>query len=361
MLMSEPARGTNLAFGKLTCRNLWKSYGRAEIDAKAMLRRGLSHNELAAKLGEYEQPAALADVSFSIDEGEIFVVMGLSGSGKSTLIRCLARLIEPTAGQVLLDGQDLLAFSRKQLLEVRRHKMGMVFQHFGLMPHLSVLDNVSFALRMRGAEKRFRYETAREMIAAVGLEGFEERLPHQLSGGQQQRVGIARSLAVNPEIWLLDEPFSALDPLIRREMQDEFLALQRKLHKTIIFVTHDFNEALRIADRVAILRHGKLIQLATPREIVMRPKDSYVAGFTRDAPLSRVLTVEAVMDAESPGPDAVPVPKDASVEAAIKLFRGAVSDLAVVNPEGRILGSLKPAGLVRALADIEAKRELAQR
>lgn len=358
--MSEPARGASLASGKLSCQNLWKSYGRAETDVKALLRRGLSHNELTAKLSEDKKSAALADVSFSIAEGEIFVIMGLSGSGKSTLIRCLARLIEPTAGQVLFDGQDLLAFSRKQLLEVRRHKMGMVFQHFGLMPHLSVLDNVSFALRMRGADKKSRFETARQMIAAVGLEGFEERFPHQLSGGQQQRVGIARSLAVDPEIWLLDEPFSALDPLIRREMQDEFLALQRKLQKTIIFVTHDFNEALRIADRVAILRQGQLIQLAAPREIVMRPKDSYVAGFTRDAPLSRVLTVEAVMDTDSPGPDAVPVPEDTSVEAAIKLFRGAVADLAVVSPEGRVLGSLKPAGLVRAMADIEAKRELAQ-
>lgn len=358
--MSESRRGENLSSEKLTCRNLWKLYGRAELDAKASLRRRMSQEELAANLRERKQPAALADVSFSIAEGEIFVIMGLSGSGKSTLVRCLARLIEPTAGQVFLDGEDLLASSRRQLLKVRRHKMGMVFQHFGLMPHLSVLDNVGFALRMRGADKKARHDKAREMIAAVGLEGFEERFPHQLSGGQQQRVGIARSLAVDPEIWLLDEPFSALDPLIRREMQDEFLALQRKLQKTIIFVTHDFNEALRIADRVAILRKGQLIQLAPPREIVMQPKDGYVAAFTRDAPLSRVLNVGTVMTTDSPGPDAVPVSEDTSVEAAMKLFRGPVADLAVVDPEGRVLGSLSPTGLIRAMADIEAKRELAQ-
>ena len=199
---------------------------------------------------------AVCDVSFDVPEGEIFVIMGLSGSGKSTVVRCLSRLVEPEAGVVLLDGEDLLKKTREELIEIRRHRMGMVFQHFGLLPHQTVLDNVAFPLRVQGLSVSEQRTRAQKMIDLVGLEGRESSYPRQLSGGQQQRVGIARSLAADPEVWLLDEPFSALDPLIRRQMQDEFLRLQKLLNKTIVFITHDFLEALKLADRIAIMNDG---------------------------------------------------------------------------------------------------------
>ncbi|HUQ91472.1 MAG TPA: betaine/proline/choline family ABC transporter ATP-binding protein, partial [Bryobacteraceae bacterium] len=239
--------------------------------------------------------AAVADASFDIHTGEIFVIMGLSGSGKSTLIRCLSRLIEPTSGEVLLDGRNLLKASPRELTLLRRHAMGMVFQNFGLLPHLTVLDNVAFPLRIQGRATAERQMRAREMIDLVGLQGREGSFPHELSGGQQQRVGIARSLAVGPELWFLDEPFSALDPLIRRQMQDEFLRLQRLLRKTIVFITHDIVEAFRLADRLAIMREGRIIQIGRPANIVLNPADSYVAQFTEDVPLYRVITAGDLM------------------------------------------------------------------
>ena len=205
----------------------------------------------------------------SVSRGEIFVIMGLSGSGKSTLVRCLARLIEPTAGEVMFAGRNLLKASPKELIELRRHKMGMVFQHFALLPHLTVLDNVAFPLEIQGVARKDREARAREMTALVGLKGREHNLPQELSGGQQQRVGIARSLATDPDIWFLDEPFSALDPLIRREMQNEFLRLQSVLQKTIVFITHDFDEAIRLADRIAIMQEGRIVQIGTPEELVL--------------------------------------------------------------------------------------------
>ena len=211
---------------------------------------------------------AVRDVSFDVQAGEILIIMGLSGSGKSTLIRAITRLNDPTAGQILLDGQDLMKATPDELIELRRHKMGMVFQHFGLLPHRDVLANVAFPLEVRGATREEREARAMEMIKLVGLEGRESYFPRELSGGQQQRVGIARSLAVEPDIWFLDEPFSALDPLIRREMQDEFLRLQRLLKKTIVFITHDFDEAIRLGDRIGIMKDGRLVQLATPEEMV---------------------------------------------------------------------------------------------
>ena len=222
--------------------------------------------------------------------------MGLSGSGKSTIVRCLSRLVEPTSGHILLDGEDLLQASERQLIDLRRRAMGMVFQNFGLLPHLTVLDNVAFPLRIQGKTLSERHVRAREMIELVGLQGREASYPHQLSGGQQQRVGIARSLAVGPELWFLDEPFSALDPLIRRQMQDEFLRLQKMLNKTIVFITHDIIEAFRLADRIAIMREGEVIQIGRPVDIVLNPADDYVAEFTEDVPLLRVLTVRELME-----------------------------------------------------------------
>lgn len=281
---------------KLACRNLWKVYGQ---QADRLGRDdGLFGGDRAAacqRLRDGGRIPAVIDANFDIRLGEIFVIMGLSGSGKSTMVRCLSRLIEPSAGQVLLDGEDLLSARPQRLIELRRREMGMVFQHFGLLPHLNVLDNVAFPLRVQGRPAEERYARAREMISLVGLEGRERSFPHQLSGGQQQRVGLARSLAVGPALWFLDEPFSALDPLIRRQMQDEFLRLQKMLGKTIIFITHDMQEAFRLADRIAIMRQGEIIQIGRPADIVRAPADDYVARFVEDIPLVRVMLARDIM------------------------------------------------------------------
>jgi glycine betaine/proline transport system ATP-binding protein len=250
-----------------------------------------------AALAEAGLIGAVRDCDLDVYQGEIFVIMGLSGSGKSTLVRCMSRLIEPTVGRVLFEGQDLLAASEKEMIEIRRHRMGMVFQHFALLPHLTVLGNVAFPLEVQGVARAVREKRALEIIELVGLQGREAYYPRELSGGQQQRVGIARSLAVEPEIWFLDEPFSALDPLIRREMQDEFLRLQSMLQKTIVFITHDFDEAIRLADRIAIMKDGAIIQIGTPEDLVINPATDYVAEFTRDVPRAKVLTAAAVMTA----------------------------------------------------------------
>ncbi len=238
---------------------------------------------------------AVRDVSFDVREGETFVIMGLSGSGKSTLVRCLGRLIEPTRGSVYIDGEDVLAMSRQQLRDIRRHKIGMVFQHFGNFPHKRVLDNVVYGLQVQGIDKEVRRQRAEEVIELVGLSGWEERYPHELSGGMQQRVGLARALAVDPEILLFDEPFSALDPLIRRDMQDQLIGLQQNLRKTMVFITHDFLEAIKVGDRVAIMKDGEFVQVGTPEELVSNPIDDYVRDFTRDVPRSKVLSARTVM------------------------------------------------------------------
>jgi glycine betaine/proline transport system ATP-binding protein len=280
---------------KLDCRNVWKLYGRA---ADAFLNSDSSEPTLddiraAGLIG------AVRNASVQIHDGEIFVIMGLSGSGKSTLVRCLARLIEPTAGEILFEGQDLLRMAERDLIEIRRKKMGMVFQHFALLPHLTVLQNVAFPLDIQGIDRSQRDERAREVIELVSLKGREAYYPRQLSGGQQQRVGIARSLAVGPDLWFLDEPFSALDPLIRREMQDEFMRLQLLLKKTIVFITHDFDEAIRLADRIAIMQDGAIIQVATPEQLVLAPASAYVEEFTRHIPRAKVLTARTLMRATS--------------------------------------------------------------
>jgi glycine betaine/proline transport system ATP-binding protein len=270
--------------------------------------------------------------------GEIFVIMGLSGSGKSTLVRCLSRLVEPTAGEILFEGRDLLSAGEAEMTRIRRHKMGMVFQHFALLPHLTVLENVAFPLEIQGMARAEREERARRMIALVGLSGREAAFPRQLSGGQQQRVGIARSLAAEPELWFLDEPFSALDPLIRREMQDEFLRLQKMLHKTIVFITHDFDEAIRLADRIAIMKDGAVEQSGTPEEIVLSPATPYVAEFTRAVPRAKVVRLGSLMRPPEGASPARSLPATATVAEAAPVFLEGAEVVGVTDDAGRLAG-----------------------
>lgn len=290
---------------KMSCRNVWKVYG-GQPEKFFPKRKGVVSNpqDHINSIREDGHIPACANVSFDVNVGEIFVIMGLSGSGKSTIIRCLSRLVDATAGQILLDGEDLLGVSDRDLIEYRRHKMGMVFQNFGLMPHLNVLENVAFPLELQGISRSERHKRAHEMIETVGLKGRESSFPHQLSGGQQQRVGIARSLAVEPELWFLDEPFSALDPLIRRQMQDEFLRLQRELHKSIVFITHDFLEAMRIADRMAIMKDGQVVQIGRPVDLILNPANDYVREFTNDVPWELVLTAGDIASG-NPAPEGI--------------------------------------------------------
>ena len=281
----------------LSCHGLWKLYG---DDPAGFMRRHANAPDPDAVRNE-GYVAAVRDVSLEVCLGEILVVMGLSGSGKSTLVRCLSRLIEPTCGEVFFQGQDLLRASAAELIDLRRHRMGMVFQHFALLPHRTALQNVALPLEVQGVDRRAREENAKEMLGLVGLGGRENYYPRELSGGQQQRVGIARSLAVKPDVWFLDEPFSALDPLIRREMQEEFLRLQVMLKKTIIFITHDFDEAIRLADRIAIMYSGGIDQIGTPESIVLDPQSDYVREFTNDVAREKILSVGSVMEPFEPG------------------------------------------------------------
>jgi glycine betaine/proline transport system ATP-binding protein len=331
---------------KLACEAVWKLFGPQPERFLA----AHQHRPTPADLAAAGLICAVREASFAIREGEIFVIMGLSGSGKSTLVRCLSRLIEPTAGRVLFEGRNLLEASERELIEIRRHKMGMVFQHFALLPHLTVLGNVAFPLEIQGQGRAAREGRAREMIELVGLKGREDYYPRELSGGQQQRVGIARSLAVGPEVWFLDEPFSALDPLIRREMQDEFLRLQSVLQKTIAFITHDFDEAIRLADRIAIMQDGEVIQIGTPEELVTRPATPYVAEFTRDIPRAKVLSAQAVMRPAA-GADGCEgaVAADARIEAVAKRVMDAALPLAVTDDAGRVIGQLDRAAVLAVL------------
>ncbi|MFD5540609.1 glycine betaine/L-proline ABC transporter ATP-binding protein [Streptomyces sp. NPDC127079] len=312
---------------------LWKVFGpKADRVPGDPELTGLPPAELRSRTG---CTAAVRDVSFDVRKGEVFVVMGLSGSGKSTLVRCLTRLIEPTAGTIAIDGEDVRAMDRGRLRELRRHRAAMVFQHFGLLPHRSVLDNVAYGLEVQGVGRAERRERAAEVVAKVGLEGMEQRRPGQLSGGQRQRVGLARALAVDPEVLLFDEPFSALDPLIRRDMQEEVVRLHREEGRTMVFITHDLNEALKLGDRIALMRDGRVVQLGTPEEIVGSPADDYVREFVRDVPREQVMTVRRAMraveagEAES-GPVVGP---GATVAEAIEVVAGAGAPARVVDGE----------------------------
>ena len=280
---------------KITCSNIWKLFGPDEKRVIKELDKSLSIKEVQEKTGHV---VAVRDVSFSIQKGETFVVMGLSGSGKSTLVRCISRLIEPTSGTVKMDDVDVTKMSSRDLLELRRNKMSMVFQHFGLFPHRTVLENIGYGLEVRGTKKDERLEKSMQVLKMVGLEGWHNNYPRELSGGMQQRVGLARALAVDPEILIFDEPFSALDPLIRREMQDELLKIQEKLQRTMVFITHDFLEAIKMGDHIAIMKDGEVSQVGTPEEIVANPKDQYVKDFCEDVPKYKVLSAGKVMRKE---------------------------------------------------------------
>ena len=273
-------------------RGLWKVFGDKPERALEPAYSAKSRSDIQDELGLV---VALRDVSFRVQQGQIFVVMGLSGSGKSTLVRSLIRLIEPTRGSVFVDGEDVLSYSASELMQFRRQKIAMVFQSYGLLPHRSVLDNVALGLEIRGIDKETRYQMAAESIETVGLGGWEDYRPSEMSGGMQQRVGLARALAVNPEMLLMDEPFSGLDPLIRRELQDELISLQTKLNKTIVFITHDLNEALKVGDRIAIMRDGEIIQEGSPEDIVAMPSDDYVTEFVQDVSRAKVIQAEAIM------------------------------------------------------------------
>jgi glycine betaine/proline transport system ATP-binding protein len=290
------------------------------------------------------------NATFSVNKGEMLVVMGLSGSGKSTLLRCISRLTDATSGKILIDGEDICLMNNKQLIELRREKMGMVFQNFALLPHKTVIENIAFPLIIKGTSLDNSMHKAREMVELVGLKGRENYFPRELSGGQQQRVGIARSLAVEPDIWFLDEPFSALDPLIRKEMQDEFLRLQSVLNKTIMFVTHDFDEALRLADRIAIMKDGIIEQLDTPGNIVLNPATEYVKKFSQDVPREKVLKVNSIMDAPVQNASSSTVSSEALLESVAEQILNTQEILSVKDPKtSQIVGSINQSKVIKIL------------
>ena len=337
---------------KLSCQNIWKIYGNSP-DQFFSKKIGLvdSPETLAHTISSSDHIVANANVSFDLFAGEIFVIMGLSGSGKSTIVRCLSRLVEPTAGTILLDDENLLEKSARELTDIRRHKMGMVFQSFGLMPHLNVIDNVAFPLKLQGIDERSRYEQAERVIDLVGLQGRETNFPNELSGGQQQRVGIARSLAVEPEIWLLDEPFSALDPLIRKKMQDEFLRIQSLLRKSIVFITHDFQEALRLADRMAIMRDGAIVQIGRPVDLILNPVDDYVREFTTDVPWESVLCAADVCEQTTRLTKGLGrVSADTQIDRLLGYLSTHEKGVIVENEDGSVVGIATARTVLAALA-----------
>lgn len=331
---------------KIEVKGIYKLFGKQPQKWLAAAQSGMSKEALLKESGH---TLGLRDISLNIEEGSIHVIMGLSGSGKSTLIRHFNRLIEPTAGQILVDGQDVTALSRRELELFRQQKMSMVFQRFGLFPHRSVLDNAAYGLKVQGVERALREEKAMYWLDQVGLKGFEKQFPHQLSGGMQQRVGLARALATDAEILLMDEAFSALDPLIRREMQDQLLALQEKLHKTIVFITHDLDEALRLGNRIAILKDGELVQEGTSEDILLRPATDYVAAFLQDVNRSKVLTAAHAIHGGIPrlAPNSTPA-------EAVSAMAEAKQDYSAVLADGKLQGVLTLAAAQQAASQNSA-------
>ena len=331
----------------IKCEAVYKIFG---AGAKKML-QDASGNVDAKTFQEAGCIVGVNNASFEVSKGELLVVMGLSGSGKSTLLRCISRLTDATAGKIFIEGQDLLSLKNKELIELRRNKMGMVFQSFALLPHKTVLENIAFPLQIKGMKTEDSISKAMDMVKLVGLEGRENYFPRELSGGQQQRVGIARSLAVEPDIWFLDEPFSALDPLIRKEMQDEFLRLQGALKKTIMFVTHDFDEALRLADRIAIMKDGIIEQLDTPANIVLSPATEYVKKFTEEVPREKVLKIETVMEPMSDNKNLsdLKVSKDAIIETVAEKILSQEKPVAVIDSNKKVIGIVKPSKVIHTV------------
>ncbi|MET9882107.1 betaine/proline/choline family ABC transporter ATP-binding protein [Streptomyces sp. NPDC006430] len=336
----------------ISVRGLWKVFGpKAARVPRTPELCALSRRELMERTG---CTAAVRDVGFDVSPGEVFVVMGLSGSGKSTLVRCLTRLIEPTAGELVFEGEDIRRADQKRLRELRRRKLAMVFQHFGLLPHRRVLDNVAYGLEIRGAGRAERIRRAREVVELVGLAGYEQSYPDQLSGGMQQRVGLARALAGDPDVLLFDEPFSALDPLIRRDMQNEVVRLHREVGKTMVFVTHDLSEALKLGDRILIMRDGRTVQCGTGDELVGAPADDYVRDFVADVPRAHVLTLRRIMRPARPqdpldGPELAP---GTVVREAARAVLAADRPVKVVE-NGRLLGVVGDEEILAVLAGAE--------
>jgi len=331
----------------IRCESVYKIFG---ANAEKMLKD--ANGNVDAKI--FQEAGCIVGVnnaSFDVSRGEMLVVMGLSGSGKSTLLRCASRLTDATSGKIYIDGQDLLSLKNKELIELRRNKMGMVFQSFALLPHKTVLENIAFPLQIKGIKTKDSVSKAMEMVKLVGLDGRENYFPRELSGGQQQRVGIARSLAVEPDIWFLDEPFSALDPLIRKEMQDEFLRLQGSLKKTILFVTHDFDEALKLADRIAIMKDGIIEQLDTPAKIVLNPATEYVRKFTQEVPREKVLKIEAVMDpiSDEQNLSDFEVSKDAIIETVAEKILDQEKSVPVIDSNHQVVGIIKPSKVIHVV------------
>ena len=330
----------------ISARDLWMVFGEGAQSALSA-----ATGDAAAKSEALRAQGlipAVGGVSFDVKPGELFVIMGLSGSGKSTLIRCLARLQEPTAGSVHMEGEDILTASKSRLTELRRTKIGMVFQHFGLFPHMSVIDHVAFPLKVTGMGRAARHEKVRPILSMVGLEGRDDAYPRELSGGQRQRVGIARSLAGDCDLWFLDEPFSALDPLIRRQLQDEFLEIQARLKTSIVFITHDIAEALKLADRIAIMRDGQIVQIGTPTEIVLTPVDSYVREFTRDVARGQHARVETIMQAPN-GAAGEGIRTDMTLDEALAVCCSAFDPVPVRDASGTVIGQVHPRDLAAAL------------
>ena len=344
--MSEPV---------IKCDSVYKIFGE---NAKKMLQEA-NGNVDAKTFQENGCIVGVNNASFQVSKGEMLVVMGLSGSGKSTLLRCISRLTDATAGKIFIDGEDLLAMSNKKLIELRRNKMGMVFQSFALLPHKTVLENIAFPLQVKGSSTEDSIKRAKDMVDLVGLDGRENYFPRELSGGQQQRVGIARSLAVEPDIWFLDEPFSALDPLIRKEMQDEFLRLQGVLNKTILFITHDFDEALRLADRIAIMKEGVIEQLDTPANIVLNPATEYVRKFTEEVPREKVLKIESVMDPLDSSEELsdLKVSKDAIIETVAEAVLSERKPVAVVDANNKVVGAVHSSKVIHVLFGSRTEKE----
>jgi len=345
--MGDGAPGGEQVAIKLACKKLWKVYGAGATELLSRTNLAPSKEEISAQ----GLVAALRDVSIDIHEGEVFVIMGLSGSGKSTLVRCLSLLVEPTSGQVLFEDRDLVKIPERELIWMRRHKMSMVFQHFALLPHLTVLENVAFPLEIQGIDKSRREARAAEMVELVGLKGRERNYPRELSGGQRQRVGIARSLTTEPEVWFLDEPFSALDPLIRRELQNELMRLQGLLRKTVVFITHDFDEAVRLADRIAILKDGAVEQIGTPEHLILEPATDYIAEFTRDVSRSKVLRVGTLMQARAVGmaSAAQPVRQSDRLDGVMRQVLASDGATPVVDNLGKVVGSISREAVLAAV------------
>jgi glycine betaine/proline transport system ATP-binding protein len=334
----------------ISVKNLWKVFGPNAEKVIGSPLADLTRSELRAQTGN---TIAVRNVSFDVAPGEVFVVMGLSGSGKSTLVRCMTRLIEPTAGSLTFEGEDVLRVDAARLRELRKTRFSMVFQHFGLLPHRKVIDNIAYSLEINGVKKAERHARANEVIELVGLQGYANAYPEQLSGGMQQRVGLARALAVDPQVLFLDEPFSALDPLIRRDMQQEVIRLHHELGKTMVFITHDLSEAVKVGDRIAIMRDGAVVQTGTPEELVANPIDDYVANFVRDIPKSHVLSLKYLARPAEPGEDT-----DGPELASSMIIRDAAQVILQthkpvrVNENGKALGVVSSEDVLRLISGV---------